>query len=60
MLARQPTLTPDAVRRMLAASAKDLGPKGKDDQFGAGLVDAFQPVMAVDARAATTADRPAR
>jgi hypothetical protein len=36
MLERNPKLTPADVRRILAASAKRLGP---NDQFGAGLVD---------------------
>jgi hypothetical protein len=40
MLAREPTLTADAVRRALVASARDLGPRGRDDVFGAGEADA--------------------
>jgi hypothetical protein len=40
MLQRDPKLTPADARRMLVESAKDLGPSGRDDQFGAGLVDA--------------------
>ncbi|MGE0565308.1 MAG: S8 family serine peptidase [Pseudolabrys sp.] len=42
MLQRNPNLTPDAVRSMLAATARDLGPKGRDDAFGAGLTDAYR------------------
>lgn len=41
MLERDPTLTPEAIGRLISASAQDLGPKGRDDQFGAGLVNAF-------------------
>lgn len=40
VLARSPDLTPDAVRAILLASARDLGPAGRDDLYGAGLVDA--------------------
>jgi subtilisin family serine protease len=42
MLERNPKLTPAEVRRILAASAKRLGPT---NQFGAGLVD---PIRAID------------
>jgi len=48
MLERKPDLTPAAVRNVLAATAKDLGPKGVDDQFGAGLADAFLAVTAAE------------
>lgn len=41
MLQRKPELTPDKVRILLRASAKDLGPKGPDAMFGAGLADAY-------------------
>lgn len=44
MLQRKPDMTPDAVRAMLMATAKDLGPKGRDDAFGAGLADAYRAV----------------
>jgi subtilisin family serine protease len=39
MLERDPTLTPADVRRVLEETATDLGPKGKDAQFGWGLVN---------------------
>ncbi len=44
-------LTPDEARRILAATAIDLGPKGRDPIFGAGLVDAEAAVAAVGGRA---------
>lgn len=44
MLQRKPDLTPDAVRNILLATAKDLGKKGRDDDFGAGLTDAYRAV----------------
>jgi subtilisin family serine protease len=42
MLQRRPDLTPAAARAMLMATAKDLGPKGRDNDFGAGLADAYR------------------
>ena len=48
LLGRKPDLTPDAVRRILLSSAADLGPKGRDDQFGAGLTDAYGAVQSLD------------
>ncbi len=49
LLERKPDLTPDAVRRILLSSAADLGPTGRDDQFGAGLTDAYGAVQSLDA-----------
>jgi subtilisin family serine protease len=46
MLAKNPRLTPDEVRAELVATARDLGPKGRDDMFGAGLADAYKAVVA--------------
>ena len=48
LLERKPDLTPDDIRRILIATAKDLGPKGRDDQFGAGLTDAFQAITILE------------
>jgi subtilisin family serine protease len=48
MLERKPDLTPDAVRKILLSTARDLGPKGRDDQFGAGLTDAFQAISTIE------------
>jgi subtilisin family serine protease len=39
LIAQNPKRTPDDIRNILVATAKDLGPKGVDPQFGAGLVD---------------------
>ena len=49
MLERNGDLTPDKVRDILLATAKDLGPKGRDIMFGAGLADAYGALMAEDA-----------
>jgi subtilisin family serine protease len=48
ILERKPNLDPEAVRAILQSSAKDLGPSGKDEQFGAGLTDAYQAVLALE------------
>jgi hypothetical protein len=50
LIERNPSLTPADVRRILMSTAKDLGPKGKDRDFGAGLVNALQAVMAAKPR----------
>jgi hypothetical protein len=47
ILQRNPRLTPQQVQKILLATAHDLGPKGRDDMFGAGLMDAFQAVNSV-------------
>jgi len=47
MIERNPSLTPADVRKILMSTAKDLGPRGKDRDFGAGLVNALQAVTAV-------------
>ena len=49
MLERKGDLTPDKVRDILLVTAKDLGPKGRDIMFGAGLADAYGALMAEDA-----------
>jgi len=55
ILQRAPGLSPDAVRNILQSTAKDLGPVGKDPEYGAGLVDAYQAIMAVEANATAAA-----
>jgi subtilisin family serine protease len=56
LIARNPRLTPDAVLAILTKTAKDLGPPGRDDEFGAGLVDAYEALLT---QAPATADRSA-
>jgi subtilisin family serine protease len=56
MIERNNALTPAEVRVILTATAKDLGPRGKDTMFGAGLADAYraltqEPVAPVAASA---------
>ena len=59
MLERKPGLTPSEVRGILQATARDLGPKGPDAMFGAGLADAYGAIMAEGAPALASAPRPA-
>ena len=54
MLERKPDLDQDGVRKALTATARDLGPKGVDTQFGAGLVDAYRAVRSLEPASATT------
>jgi subtilisin family serine protease len=42
-----PTMTIDQVVATLKATADDLGPAGPDNQYGAGMVDAFAAVRSV-------------
>jgi subtilisin family serine protease len=55
----QPGLTPDQIRKVLQSTALDLGPKGIDEQFGAGLADAERAVLSLEAGEARAAPRPA-
>jgi subtilisin family serine protease len=47
MLSRKSDLGHDQVRRTLMSTARDLGSKGLDPQFGAGLVDAYQALLSI-------------
>jgi hypothetical protein len=50
MAERKPDLAPEAVKNILMSTAHHLGPKPRDDQFGAGLLDANQAILAVAGR----------
>jgi subtilisin family serine protease len=45
ILERNPGIPSAAVRKILTETAEDLGPKGMDDQFGAGLANALAAVQ---------------
>lgn len=48
ILERKPGLGPDGVRKALTGTARDLGPKGVDSQFGSGLVDAYLAIRSLE------------
>jgi subtilase family protein len=52
LMARNPALDPEGVRRILMGSARDLGTPGPDEDYGAGLADAYQALVTVDPKAA--------
>jgi subtilisin family serine protease len=58
MLERKGDITPDQVRGILLATARDLGPKGPDIMFGAGLADAYGAIMAEAAPLTAATPRP--
>jgi hypothetical protein len=58
LLERNPKLDANAVREILESSAKDLGAKGRDNDFGWGLVDPYRALQAVDARGGPMASEP--
>ena len=58
MLERDGDLTPDRLRDIMMETAKDLGPKGRDIMFGAGLADAYGALMAEPAPVTAAAPRP--
>lgn len=60
MVARNPDLSPGDLRLALESSARDLGPRGRDTQFGAGEVDALAAVSTVAAPMATASERDSR
>jgi len=50
MMARNPKASVDTIREILLSTAKDLGPKGRDDQFGWGLVDPIKALTTLDTK----------
>jgi subtilisin family serine protease len=47
LLAQKPKLTPEEMRKILVTTAKHLGAKGAETQFGAGLVDPLKALRYV-------------
>jgi Subtilase family/Bacterial Ig-like domain (group 3)/Autotransporter beta-domain/IPT/TIG domain len=45
LIAHKPSLTPEQIRALLVRTAKHLGPRGMNSEYGAGLVD---PVKALE------------
>jgi hypothetical protein len=52
LLDHDPTLDAAAIRDILTSSAKHHAPKGRDDQFGWGVVDPYRALMAADTKVA--------
>jgi subtilisin family serine protease len=52
VLEREPSLTPDSVRRVLLSTAHDLGATGRDKDFGAGIADAYDALVSIGAKPA--------
>ncbi|MBI3433477.1 MAG: S8 family serine peptidase [Proteobacteria bacterium] len=55
ILERRPRLLPDALKRILLLTARDLGPKGRDTQFGEGAADAYRALMTFESKTETAA-----
>ncbi|HML12967.1 MAG TPA: S8 family serine peptidase [Xanthobacteraceae bacterium] len=58
MLERKPDADPASIRRALQTTAKDLGARGRDDDFGWGLVDPYLAMLALDNPALANARAP--
>jgi len=58
MLERNAALAPDQVRGLLRSTARDIGPKGPDALFGAGLADAYAAVAGEPAPAVAVSPQP--
>jgi subtilisin family serine protease len=54
LLERKAALSADAVRKILVSTARDLGPKGRDRDFGAGLADAYLALENADGAVASS------
>jgi hypothetical protein len=52
LIERKPSLRPDEVRKILTSTAKPIGSRPRDDQYGAGLADALDAVSALQPKAA--------
>ncbi|AKB80464.1 cell surface protein [Methanosarcina horonobensis HB-1 = JCM 15518] len=45
MLEKNPALRPSEIKQILESTAVDLGPAGKDNEYGSGRVDAYEAVF---------------
>lgn len=57
LLSERPSLTAWRVRELIERTAHDLGPTGKDNEFGYGLVDAYAAVILARAEPLTSRRR---
>lgn len=60
VLEHHPELTPVQVREVLLRTARDLGKSGRDDLYGAGLIDAAAAVSSAAASASGATEAPAQ
>ena len=56
--AGDPAAVMSSIRRALQSTAKDLGPRGRDNDFGWGLVDPYLAMLALDNPALANARPP--
>jgi subtilisin family serine protease len=47
----RPDITPDTVKNVLMYTAHHLGPTPRNDEFGAGLMDAYKAVLSISSPA---------
>ena len=52
LIERKPTLRPDEVRKILVSSARHMGAKPRDNEYGAGIADALDAVSALRPKSA--------
>jgi hypothetical protein len=52
IIERDPTIDVATLEEVLYSTARDLGPKGRDNQFGYGLVDPLRALNSLDAKVA--------
>lgn len=52
IIERDPSIEVSALEDLLYSTARDLGPKGRDNQFGYGLVDPLRALDALEAKVA--------
>ena len=52
LIERKPSLRPDEVRKILTSTARHMGEKPRDNDYGAGLADALDAVSALQPKAA--------
>jgi Subtilase family len=51
IIERNPSIDPASLEQILFSTARDLGPPGRDPQFGYGLVDPYRALHALEAKA---------
>ena len=52
LIERKPSLRPDEIRKILVSTARHIGEKPRDNEYGAGLADALDAVSALQPKSA--------